>query len=141
MNPDQQNALSTAMHEYAHYLQRWLPGLNLFFTDLHKRRTARAPLKRLQDITKDMNYRLDELAREDNYIDPYFGKEYGALRPGDKKTRGDPREMMAKALETMLGVDHNTTARQNGLAALKLFYTKDRELFDLTLGLLFHWKP
>jgi hypothetical protein len=52
---------------------------------------------------------------------------------------------MAMALETLLGVDYATKAtpavRAKALRELQKFYNQDRELFNLTLGLLLRWRP
>lgn len=114
--------LSVAVHEFAHRIQAALPQLDNFFQDMHKRRTAGDTLRSLARLTGH-GYGANELTREDNYVDPYWGKEYPA--------RG-ALEVMAMAFQSLLGGDWNM---------LKMVYTHDKEVVDLALGLLHHWKP
>lgn len=44
------NDIETALHEFTHRVQSALPELDRLFQDLHERRTAGDPLKRLLDI-------------------------------------------------------------------------------------------
>lgn len=114
--------MSVAVHEFAHRIQAALPELDRLFQDLHRRRTSGDQLYSLARLTGH-GYRADEYTREDNYVDPYWGKEYpgkGAL------------EVMSMAYQSLLGGDWNM---------LKLVYTRDMEVVDLALGLLHHWKP
>jgi hypothetical protein len=135
LNPKSAHAYATAIHESAHWLQSALPDLNEYFVALHRHRTVGEALENLKDLLPGSLYRDDEKTRKDHYIHPYFGKEYD----------GDPREMMTMALQTLLGVDDSTKAdpavRAKALRELQTFYNEDRELFNLTLGLLLRWKP
>ncbi|WP_198321664.1 MULTISPECIES: phage minor head protein [Methylococcus] len=114
----------SAVHELAHRLQSAMPELDGLFQALHRRRTNGDPLRRLKDLKPDLAYGRDERAREDHYIDPYFGKEYdgrGAL------------EVLTMAFETVL-------APRDAVSFTRLL-VRDRELFNLVIGVLFHYVP
>lgn len=122
-----------AIHEYGHRLQAALPALDRIFQDLHTRRTAGQPLEQLGHLLGGGGYRRGEVTRKDQYTDAYQGKEYagrGAL------------EVLTMAYENLLGLAGGTSA-SHGTAERRFreFYTKDRELFDLVVGLLFNFKP
>lgn len=118
--------LHSAIHELTHHLQRALPDLNRLFQEIHNRRTAGAPLKKLKLLTS-LNYSNNEVTREDHYIDPYWGKDYS----------GEAKEVMTMALETVLG--GNTDQRhRDSFATLVL---KDHEMLELVVGLLLGWRP
>jgi len=125
--------LGNAIHEYAHRLQAALPGLDQVFQDLHRRRTAGDKLKRLADLSPGYRYDLSEVTREDSYYTPYQGKEYGS--------RG-ALEVMTMAFETVLGQAGGRDASW-GRAEQSFvnMWTIDREMVDLVVGLLLHWKP
>lgn len=113
--------VNVAVHEFAHRLQAALPALDNIFVDLHRRRTAGDPLERLRDITGHP-YAADEVCRKDKYVKPYQGKEYD----------GQPMEVMTMAFESLLG---------DRIDDFRSLYTFDREMFELLVGLLFHWRP
>jgi hypothetical protein len=115
-----------AIHEYAHRLQDAFPGLQALFKEFHLERTAGMPLKRLTALEPDSRYRPDEMTREDNYISPYWGKDYG----------GEPLEVMSMGLQTVLS-GHKT--QKSGILFERL-YTTDREMFDFIVGILFKWR-
>lgn len=122
----------TALHELTHRIQSALPELDRVFQDLHRRRTAGTPLESLRSIT-GMRYGREEMTRRDSYTDPYQGKEYG--------TRG-ALEAMTIAIENVLSLAGGDRA-SHGRARQRFIemYTKDREMFDLVVGLLFNWRP
>jgi hypothetical protein len=125
--------LGNAVHEYAHRLQAVLPELDAMFVELHTRRTAGQPLKRLADLVPGSSYKPSELTREDGYVNPYQGKEYG--------TRG-ALEVMTMAFEYALGLAGGKgsswgRAERNFVG----MWQRDTEMLDLVIGLLFHWKP
>ncbi|MCV2359641.1 phage head morphogenesis protein [Paucibacter sp. TC2R-5] len=125
--------LGNAVHEYAHRLQAALPELDQLFRDLHARRTAGQPLKRLMDLKPEMRYKSNELTREDGYINPYQGKEYGP--------RG-ALEVMTMAFESVLGAAGGPSASWGKAErSFSQLWSADREMFDLVVGLLHHWKP
>lgn len=126
--------ISTAVHEYAHRLQAALPSLDRLFQDIHHMRTAGEPLKRLRDLFPASGYKVTEVTREDKYINAYQGKEYanrGAL------------EVMTMAFQYVLGVSSSGVPATDAKHILnfKEFYTRDRELFDFVIGVLFNWRP
>lgn len=120
--------IETALHEFTHRIQEALPELDNLFQELHKRRTAGDPLRRLLDIYPQYNYRRDELTREDHYINAYFGKEY----------HGSAKEVMTMAVESVLSRNNSLSAADHPFADL---LHNDRELFDLVIGVLFHYAP
>lgn len=125
------NALANAVHEFSHRLQAALPKLDALFEELHQRRTVGDPLERLRDVTK-INYASSEVTRKDKYADPYQGKEYS----------GKPLEVMTMAMEAVLGAGGKALPGWKDPAQrLRDVYTKDKEMVDFTVGLLFHWKP
>ena len=122
------NDIETALHELTHRIQSALPELDRLFQDLHKRRTSGEPLKRLRDIYPLFNYRLDEVTREDHYINAYFGKEYD----------GSAKEVMTMAIEGVIYRNSPLSASEHPFTDL---LNNDRELFDLVIGVLFHYAP
>lgn len=123
-----QGGLDVAVHEYAHRLQFSFPELDKFFQQIHKRRTQGEPLERLKDLLPDDGYGERELTRKDGYFHPYQGREYAS---------NVASEVMTMAMQAMLAADKD----RHGHRYFKDMYAKDREMFDLTLGLLFHWRP
>ena len=119
-------SLENAVHEYAHRLQSALPELDALFQDLHRQRTQGEMLESLRALT-GIKYSPSEVTRKDKYVNPYQGKEY----PG----RG-ALEVMTMAFEAILGGGTTPDTRQ-----FREIYTKDRELVEFVVGLLFYWKP
>jgi hypothetical protein len=116
--------IDNAVHEYAHRLQAAFPALQAKFAEFHQRRTQGDELESLQKLVPKANYRANEMTRKDNYVDPYYGKEYD----------GDPREAMTMAMQSVL---------HGGIGAwrLRALYNGDREMLDFVVGLLFKWTP
>ena len=110
----------TRVHEYAHHLQRAMPGLDSHFRALHRRRTAGEPLVPLDSP--------GEVARIDRYLERYQGREY----PG-----GDPREVMPMAFQYLYQV--LPSPRKD--TYLPWMLANDPEQLDLVVGLLFHYDP
>ncbi len=121
------NSVRSAVHEYAHRVQHALPGLDAYFQQLHRRRTGGEDLERLSVLTGNWAYRANERARPDDYINPYFGKEYP-----DNGTIGGALEVMTMTFERVLG------DRLDDFAQLA---EGDRELLELAIGLLLRWRP
>lgn len=124
--------VGNAVHEFAHRLQNALPELDKLFQELHLQRTGGEPLERLRDVVTGSRYASNEVTRKDKYTNPYQGKEYAA---------GGALEMMTMAFENVLGLSGAGWLRGYRLRVFSDFYTKDREMFDFVVGLLFHWKP
>lgn len=120
---------STALHEYTHRLQHALPALDDFFQEIHGRRTAGDPLRRLRDLFPYHGYDKSEQVREDKYRHPYQGKEYSGTYYLGKH---GALEVMTMAFEDVLG------GRPDRLVDL---IEKDREMLNLVVGLLFHYVP
>ena len=124
------NRVNTLTHEFAHRLQQVMPGLDDIFQALHKKRTAGDPLEDLATIFGGAM--PGEFTRKDNYVDAYQGKEY-AWNKGREAL-----EVMSVAFEAVLGYHKNNLSRAD---LIKSMYYGDREMFELTVGLLFGWKP
>ncbi len=122
---------STALHEYTHRLQHALPELDNFFQDLHRRRTKNDPLRRLRDLTGHKDYGDDEVAQEDHYVNPYQGRVYNYAGMAYKGKHG-ALEVMTMAFEDVLGGNASRLVR---------LVEHDREMFDLVMGLLYHYVP
>ena len=77
-----QSKLTFTVHELSHRLQRAKRNLEDYFQALHVERTAGDPLKSLRGFGK--RYEAIEKTREDEYPNPYMGKEYpeSATRAG-----------------------------------------------------------
>lgn len=120
--------IETALHEFYHRIQAALPGLEGLFQELHKRRTAGEPLKQLKDIYPEFNYSLDEVTREDHYINAYFGKEYD----------GSAKEVMTMSIESVISRNSPLSGSDHPFDDL---LKNDRELFNLVIGVLFHYAP
>lgn len=142
--------LATAIHEYGHRVQSALPALDDVFQQLHRRRVAGAPVRRIKDIGPQYkHYPSGEVAREDGYLSPYQGKEYktsraafggGTLEAAD----GGALEVLTMAVETVLGGNASRPGSTGGVLSnwqLREMFIKDREMVDLVLGLVFHWNP
>lgn len=127
----QAHNFSSAVHEYTHRLQHALPRLDDFFQDLHHRRTSGEPLRPLRDLLGGRGYAKDEVTREDKYVHPYQGREYSHPSLPYLGKHG-ALEVMTMAFEDVLG---NDARRLADLVA------KDREMFNLVIGLLYHYVP
>ena len=107
------------LHEYCHHLQPAMPALHRLFVDLHRRRTAGEPRVRVGPTAR-------ELGREDQYLRPYSGREYG---PGQ-----DPLEVFTMAVQQIFHpvwkVDY-----------LRDLVRDDPEMLDLVTGVLLHYDP
>lgn len=115
--------IRTAVHELGHRIQAALPELDDIFQQLHRRRTAGEPLQRLSILTGDRRYdKNHEVARPDDYLTPYFGREY---------TDGGALELFSMTFERLLG---------DSTFSFMEFRKQDPELFALGVGLLLRWK-
>ena len=121
-----------ALHELANRLQACHPRMDALFQEIHKRRTVGEELESLLKLTGDKRYDIDEMTRKDGYANPYQGKEYN----------GVPLEVMSVGLEYVLAVrDLYGNVKTECLSNFIKMYNEDREMFDLVVGLLFHWEP
>jgi hypothetical protein len=133
------DASSTVEHELVHRVQSSLPELDGIFQQLHKDRTKDDKLERLIDITGNRGFKSDEVARKDGYYNSYMGREYG---------NGEAKEVMTMALEPILGGLSKADLKTNEDLSdfwrtnvnLIKFANVDRELFEVSIGLLFGWK-
>lgn len=125
----QVDSFSTAVHEYGHRIQHVLPELDDYFQQLHGKRTNGDPLKRLRDLRPGSSYGRSEVTREDSYRNVYQGRIYSNM---SYLGRHGALEVLTMAFEDVLGGDPQRL--------YQLIY-KDREMFDLVVGLLFNYKP
>lgn len=120
-----------AVHEYAHRLQHIVQEADDYFQRLHQRRTKGERLQKLAQLT-GKNYADSEVAKEDKYIEPYFGKEYSDVRT-PYRGRVGALELMPMVYEIIL----SGTQPERFLN----FFSNDPELFHLAVGLLFKYDP
>lgn len=120
---------STAVHEYAHRLQHAIPALDDIFQTLHERRTRGDNLERLRDLFPLHRYDRSEVARKDKYRHAYQGRIYSGQQYLGKH---GALEVMTMAFEDVLG---------GNVERLTEMIDKDREMFDLVIGLLFKYVP
>lgn len=113
----------TTLHELTHAVQFALPEIDMLFQEIHSRRTEGAQQKRMIDLVPGTGYEPYEVTREDKYVDPYWGREYGA--------RG-ALEVMSMSMQSVLSTF--TYRRKNLLADL---FERDRPMLEFILGVLF----
>ena len=114
----------TAVHEFTHRMQRVIQGLDARFQEIHEWRTIKDAQEHLNQLLPLDGYAPNEVSRKDDYIHPYFGKEYGG--------KGSALEVMTMSFEHVLSSD---------IKKVQELFNKDRELFDLVMGALFHYDP
>lgn len=121
----------SAVHEYAHRLQHALPGLDDYFQELHQRRTVGEPLQPLRDLLPGYGYAIHEVTRKDGYVTPYQGRIYSGS--GSRYLgKSGALEVMTIAFEYVLG---------GSPQHLEKLLEADREMFDLVIGVLYHYVP
>lgn len=125
----QLGTFSTAVHEYVHRLQHVLPQLDDYFQDLHHRRTQGDALKKLNHLLPGYGYGNTEVTKEDHYIHPYQGRIYSNTAYRGKH---GALEVMTMSIEDVLGGNRER---------LKDIIEKDREMFNLVIGVLFKYEP
>ena len=139
--------VGTAIHEYAHRLQTAIPGLDRLFQRLHLGRVSKDPIEQLKTITGNTGYKDDEVTRKDHYVNPYQGKEY-AVKDG-KALPGGALEVITMAMEAVVGGNALKPSRtiagkltlSDSRDELRNLYARDREVLDLVVGALLHFKP
>ena len=131
------DGLETAIHEFGHRVQQVYPSLQLAFRDLHVHRTTQNGVhekrKKLKDLEPHLNYESYEVAREDRYVSPYFGREYEHPIYDDiygPSPDGEPLEVLTMTFQYLLSGDIYDLRRlladdpelaAFGLALLRLF--------------------
>ena len=113
------------VHEYVHHLQYAMPGLDRLFLDLHHRRTKGEPL-----VVVSPGH-PNETGRQDRYILPYQGREYG----------GDPREVMTMAYQYIWQRSLRKPDDGGWWKGENPLLDSDPEMLDLALGALFKYDP
>ena len=66
----------TAVHEYAHWLETHDPAIHQKLLAFYGRRTAGEQAQPLSLLTGNPAYNAWEVARKDQFLEPYMGKEY-----------------------------------------------------------------
>lgn len=122
---------SSAVHEFTHRMQQAMPQLDDFFQDLHHRRTAGNPRKKLRHLIPGVKYASHEVAQEDQYVSPYQGRIYSGSGFTYLGKHG-ALEVMTMAIEDLLG--RNPVRLQRMLEG-------DREMANLVIGLLYNYVP
>lgn len=120
----------TVLHETMHLTQGAMPGLNAIFEAEHRLRTGSDPLRPLRVLDPGVQYGSREWARKDQYLDPYFGKEYALDYNPD--VHGQALEVLTMSFEAVLGARIIQTH--------KLRMT-DPRLFQIVIGTLFGFYP
>jgi SPP1 gp7 family putative phage head morphogenesis protein len=114
-----------AVHEYGHRLQHADPVLDDYFQQLHERRTAGQPIRKLSALT-GRPFPGSEVAQEDDYLHAYMGKVYSM--GGDFYSgRAGALEVLPMAYEMLFERD------PQGLVE------GDPELAALAVGLLYRY--
>lgn len=71
------NGTETVLHEIGHYLEHSRLDFHAEIMAFYNKRTAGEELRRLSTLTGNKGYASYEVAKKDNFIDPYIGKFYG----------------------------------------------------------------
>lgn len=75
--PDDQKKIGTAVHELGHRMEHVIKEILDSETQFYSRRTAGEALKKIRDITGNLGYADNEVARKDKFLSVYMGKDYG----------------------------------------------------------------
>ena len=126
-------APDVALHEYVHHLQVTVPGLQARWLEYHRRRTTGPDGVREKILPLKGYEHVNAYGREDEYRDPYYGREYGF-------EDGEGLEVMTRAYQDVLGGGfvHQEGKLMDGTEAVLEW---DLEMADLALGCLFDFEP
>ena len=86
------------MHEFLHSLQISHPEIDAFARDVHTKRTT-LPNGKREKLKTIEGYSAKEKGRDDHYIDPYYGKEYGTSA---LNKIGKPLEILTMSFQHVL---------------------------------------
>lgn len=117
VNVTLQDSYGTVAHEFAHALETYIPKIKNIEKEFYDRRTKNESSVSLRDVTGNLNYRSNEVAKLDKFLNPYMGKDY-SLRDGD---------------------DHNYELLSMGMTYLynkPNELTKDKDYMNFVLGCL-----
>ncbi len=124
---DPYNEVKTYIHEMAHGIEKQNPRVLQSAQDFLNRRTKGEKPKKLKHLT-GLNYRNDEIAKEDKFLEPYMGKLYG--KPVSWGFNASSGEWRVKNTELVsMGLEMLYTDPQ------KLLET-DRDMFEWLIDLL-----
>lgn len=118
---------TTAWHELGHFVETHNPEVERIEREFLKRRTEGEKPERLYDIFNGhIRYRLSEITKKDNFINPYIGKEY------QKGT-----EVLSIGLESLFEPGEGQLKEITKAGDSKYVKIKDdKEYMNLVLGLL-----
>lgn len=96
-----QAGADTYTHEAGHFLEDMHREALKASKDFLEFRTEDEPIKKLNQVVKASGYRDNEVTREDKFINPYIGKDYGGsatevMSMGLQYLHKDPVELLTK---------------------------------------------
>lgn len=68
---------TVTLHELGHRMEYSIPEVRAYEWTLHTRRVKGGATKKLEELRPGYGYAAHEVAVEDGFLDPYFGKTYG----------------------------------------------------------------
>lgn len=118
---------TTAWHELGHFVETHNPEVERIEREFLKRRTAGEKPERLYDIFNGhIRYKLSEITKKDNFINPYIGKEYQ-----------QGTEVLSIGLESLFEPGKGQLKEISKAGDSKYVKIKDdKEYMNLVLGLL-----
>lgn len=118
---------TTAWHELGHFVETHNPEVERIEREFLKRRTEGEKPERLYDIFNGhIRYRLSEITKKDNFINPYIGKEYQ-----------QGTEVLSIGLESLFEPGEGQLKEITKAGDSKYVKIKDdKEYMNLVLGLL-----
>jgi hypothetical protein len=94
INPAKRGYDATTVHELGHWIDEKQKGVLDETVAFLKRRTEGEKLVKLRDLFPRYNYRENEKTRPDQFMHPYIGKKYGAVK-------ASATEVLSMGLEEM----------------------------------------
>jgi SPP1 gp7 family putative phage head morphogenesis protein len=73
----ERDGFSTALHELTHWAEWRVPGMRSLEAAWYRMRTFGEEPRRMSEVTGNNNYESWEVTREDDFANPYIGKDYG----------------------------------------------------------------
>lgn len=128
------DAFTTALHEIGHLVEHFNPNIERLSREFLSYRTKNEPLKSLNSIFKGYFYKYhpSEIARADNFISPYIGKEY--------KKGTEVLSMGLQGLFTNCSYDKKTILDMQLKKAIleKKKLSDDKEYLNFIIGIIFN---
>ena len=126
------------LHEFLHLVQVAVPEVEALAREMHRRRTAGQPRSKLRTLTNNSAYQLNEETREDQYFNPYVGKEYNTMLDG-QRAPDEPLEILTMVLQALIGAPGSHMNKSGANALRNSLLSKDRESAAFGLGLLLRY--